>query len=47
MRPVIILGQMFPDVVPRVLKVFGVTTLARRVASIQKGAAYTGEAEPR
>jgi short-subunit dehydrogenase len=47
MRPVIILGQMFPDVVPRVLKVFGVTALARRVASIQKGAAYTGEAEPR
>ena len=42
-----VLGQAFPDVVPRVLKVFGVTALARRVASVQKGAAHPGETEPR
>ena len=39
MRPVIILRKIFPDTAPRVLKMFGVTDLARRVASIQKGAA--------
>lgn len=41
MRPVIVLREVFPDSAPRVLKMFGVTALARRVASIQKGAAYT------
>jgi hypothetical protein len=41
MRPVVVLGQVFPDVVPRILKTFGVTALARRVASVQKGAAHT------
>ena len=41
MRPVVLLGQTFPDVVPRILQTFGVTALARRVASVQKGAAHT------
>ena len=41
MRPVIVLRELFPQSAPRVLKMFGVTALARRVASIQKGAAYT------
>jgi short-subunit dehydrogenase len=41
MRPVIVLRKLFPDSAPRVLKMFGVTDLARRVASIQKGAAHT------
>lgn len=44
MRPVVVLRKMFPDTAPRVLKMFGVTDLARRVASIQKGAAH---GEPR
>jgi short-subunit dehydrogenase len=44
MRPVVLLGQVFPDAVPRILKTFGVTALARRVASVQKGAA---KADPR
>jgi short-subunit dehydrogenase len=44
MRPVVLLGQVFPDLVPRVLKTFGVTDLARRVASVQKGSA---KADPR
>ena len=44
MRPVVLLGQVFPDVVPRILKTFGVTDLARRVASVQKGSA---KADPR
>lgn len=47
MRPVIVLANLFPDVAPRILKAFGVTSLARRVASIQKGAAQAGETEPR
>ena len=40
MRPVIVLRELLPDLSPRVLKTFGVTALARRVASIQKGSAY-------
>jgi short-subunit dehydrogenase len=46
MRPIVVLGQVFPDVVPRVLKTFGVTKLARRVASIQKGAAHSSGRDP-
>ncbi len=47
MRPVIVLREMFPNTAPRVLKLFGVTDLARRVAAVQKGAAHAGDAEPR
>jgi short-subunit dehydrogenase len=42
MRPVVVLSQLVPDVVPRIFKTLGVTALARRVASVQKGAAHTG-----
>ncbi len=31
MRPVIVAEQMFPDIAPRVMKVFGVTALAKRL----------------
>jgi short-subunit dehydrogenase len=41
MRPVTVLREIFPQTSPRVLKLFGVTDLARRVASVQKGAAHT------
>jgi short-subunit dehydrogenase len=44
MRPTVVLRQIFPDLTPRVLKMFGATALARHVASVQKGAA---KADPR
>ncbi len=33
MRPVIVAEQMFPDIAPRVMKVFGVTALAKRLVA--------------
>ncbi len=38
MRPMIAMAQLFPDVVPRVMKSLGVTALARRVVAAQSKA---------